>query len=114
MRIEEVAAAVGSVTREELTVWVESGWVRPRQGGEGPEFDEVDVARVRLVRELRHEMALDDEALLLVLGLLDRMHGMRAQLRRLVEAVARQPEEVRRAVRGACGFGEDGAEEPPG
>jgi chaperone modulatory protein CbpM len=62
------------------------------------------VARVRLVRELRQEMALDDEAMLLVLNLLDRMHGVRAQLRRLADAVALQPEEVRRAVFGACGF----------
>jgi chaperone modulatory protein CbpM len=109
MRIDEVVTVVDSLSREELTVWVESGWVRPRESAGEPEFDEVDLARVRLVRELRRDMELDDEALLLVLNLLDRMHGVRAQMRRLAEAVSRQPEEVRRAVFGACGF----AEEPP-
>jgi chaperone modulatory protein CbpM len=113
MRIEEVVAAVGRVSREELTVWVESGWVRPRREGEGLRFDEVDVARVRLVRELRQDMELDDEALLLVLSLLDRMHGLRGQLRRLADALSRQPEDVRRAVFGACGFSTDAEDEPP-
>lgn len=113
MRIDEVTAAVGRVSREELTVWVESGWVRPRRAGEAFEFDEIDVARVRLILELRQEAAIDDDAMLLVLSLLDRVHGMRAQMRRLVDAVSRQPEEVRRAVFGACGFAEDAVEDQP-
>ena len=57
-------------------------------------FREVDVARVELIREIRHDFAVDDEAVPLVLGLLDQVYELRRHLRRLCDALASQPEEV--------------------
>ena len=61
----------------------------------------MDVARVQLILEIRHEFAIDDEALPLVLGLLDQVYDLRRQLRRMCDAMAAQPPEVRAGIRKA-------------
>ena len=71
----------------------------PEQHGETWLFHEVDVARVELILEIRHEFAIDDEAMPLVLGLLDQVYGLRRQMRRLCDALAAQPPEVQAAVK---------------
>ena len=57
--------------------------------------------RVELILEIRHEFAIDDEAMPLVLGLLDQVYGLRRQLRRLCDALAAQPSEIQNAVKRA-------------
>ena len=100
MTIDErsVVACVERVTLRELRLWVREGWVRPAQGDSGPVFDELDVARVRLLCDLRKEMALPSDVLPTVLTLMDHLHRARRDLRRLSEALHDQPEDVRRAV----------------
>jgi chaperone modulatory protein CbpM len=93
-----VVAEVRRVTLRELRLWVREGWVQPAQGESGPMFDEVDVARVRLLCDLRKEMALTKDALPVVLTLIDRLHETRRDLRCLTDAIEEQPEEIRRSV----------------
>ena len=64
-------------------------------------FHEVDVARVELILSIRRDFAIDDEAMELVLGLLDQVYSLRRQMRRLCDAVATQPEDVQDAIRRA-------------
>ena len=64
-------------------------------------FHEVDVARVELILEIRREFAVDDEAMPLVLGLLDQVYSLRRQMRRLCDARGAQPHEVQAAIRRA-------------
>lgn len=92
--IEMVLATVRGLDRRELDEFVAHGWVRPENGT----FDDIDVARVRLLVELRHELAVEDETIPLVLSLLDRLYATRRQLKTLADAVATQPDEVRRAI----------------
>ena len=61
----------------------------------------VDVARIELILEIRHEFAIDEEALPLVLGLLDQVYDLRRQLRRMCDALAAQPPEVQAIIREA-------------
>ena len=61
-------------------------------------FHEVDVARVELILEIRREFAVDDEAMPLVLGLLDQVYSLRRQMRRLCDAIECQPAEIREAI----------------
>jgi chaperone modulatory protein CbpM len=100
MRLDEqgVVAEVRRLTLRELRFWVREGWVRPAPGDGGPVFDEVDVARIRLLCDLRKELALPTDALPVVLTLIDRLHRARRDLRALAEALDDQPEGVRRAV----------------
>ena len=59
------------------------------------------MARVELILEVRREFAIDDEALSLILGLLDQVYGLRRQLGRLCDALAAQPPEIQAAVKRA-------------
>ena len=93
-----VVARVNRLTMRELRLWVREGWVRPAQGESGPVFDDIDVARIRLLCDLRKELALPATALPPVLALIDQLHRTRRDLRRLTEALDEQAPEVRRAV----------------
>ncbi len=97
----EVVEMLGTVGLAELRVWCEAGWVAPALGEAGPVFDEVDLARIRLVVELRDDLALDEEAIPVVLSLVDQLYGVRRELRALARAVDQQPEEVAAHVRAA-------------
>ena len=48
-------------------------------------FTDMDLARASLIRDLKHNMGVNDEGLDVILHLLDQMHGLR---RALAEALA--------------------------
>lgn len=93
-----VLREIRRLTRRDLRRWVHEGWVRPRTGETGPVFDEIDVARLRLLCDLRKEMALPPDTLPTVLALIDRLHATRREMRLLLEALDDQPADVRGAV----------------
>lgn len=98
MRLTAVVALFPDLRETELHTWVERGWVRPE--GDEPDwvFQDVDIARVRLIRDFRHEMAVPEETMPLVLSLLDQVYSLRGQMRLLARAVEGQPEPVRSAI----------------
>ena len=71
-----------------------------RPEGDEPDwvFQEIDVARVRLIRDFRHAMAVPEETMPLVLSLLDQVYTLRGQMRAIARAVEGQPEAVRAAI----------------
>jgi len=99
MAIEALIGHFSGLDRVELLRWVENRWVLPERQGGGWVFREVDIARVELILEIRREWAVDDEAIPLVLGLIDQVYELRRQLRRLCEAVEAQPTEIRDAIK---------------
>jgi chaperone modulatory protein CbpM len=94
---------VGGLDEAELTSWIERRWVRPEASRGGWLFHEIDVARVRLIVEIRRDCALDDESLPVVLSLLDQVYRLRRQLGALSDAVAGEPAEVRERILGQLG-----------
>jgi chaperone modulatory protein CbpM len=102
---DELMRRFAGLNAAELSRWVENRWVVPEtaaeEGGERWVFHEVDVARVELILDIRREFAVDDEALSLVLGLLDQVYSLRRQMRRLCDALEQQPPEIRDAIRRA-------------
>ena len=98
---KEVVAQVEAVTLRRLRLWVRRGWVAPAGGDGGPHYDELDVARVRLLCELKDEMKVNDEAMPVVLSLLDQLYGLRREMKALAQAIDGQPAAVRRKVRDA-------------
>ncbi|WP_205648565.1 chaperone modulator CbpM [Acuticoccus kandeliae] len=97
----QIVAEVGSVTHERLTVMVENGWVSPAIGPEGPAFDVLDKARIRLLCQLSDDLELDDETMPVVLSLLDQLYGLRRELKAIGTAIDRQPESVKADIRSA-------------
>ncbi len=98
--------------RVDIEHWIAEGWVRPRAGGDAWVFDEIDIARLHLIRTLRQDYRLQEEALPVVLGLLDQLYDSRRRLRRLCDALARTaPPDLRAALHAAM-LGEDEASPP--
>ncbi len=100
MRLDEraVVARIERLSLRELRVWVREGWVRPAQSESGPIFDDLDIARLHLICDLRKDMALPPDAMPTVLTLIDNLHRTRRDLRLLSEALDEQPIEFRRTV----------------
>jgi hypothetical protein len=97
MTLNELRRSFADLDAAELDRWIDNRWIRPEGRPGAYVFHEIDVARARLVAELR-ELAIDDEALPLVLSLLDQLYGVRRQMKLLYKAINAQPEEVRRAL----------------
>jgi chaperone modulatory protein CbpM len=92
-----VATEIG-VTVEDLTGWVERRWVLPVRSGKDFAFDDADRARIRMILDFHRDLAIDDEAMPVVLDLLDRLHAARARLRVLLQGVAELPEPAQSAI----------------
>lgn len=93
-----VVAEVQRLTLKELRLWIKEGWVRPANSTDGPVFDEIDVARIHLLCDLKMEMGLSSDAMPVVLGLIDRLNETRRHFRHLMNAVDAQSDEVRKEI----------------
>ena len=98
---DELTRLFADLDGAELARWIENRWILPDDESGRWLFHEVDVARVELILEIRREFAVDDEAMALVLGLLDQLYSLRRQMRRLCDALESQPPEIRDAIRQA-------------
>ena len=96
--IEALCRMVQGVDEAELMRWVEQQWIIPKGAPGAYLFEEIDVARVRLICEMRQELAVGDEALPTLLSLLDQVYALRDQLRTVYAAIAAQPDEIRQAI----------------
>ena len=97
--VEVLITEVSGLRRQDLENWISRDWVRPDQQKGEYLFQEIDVARVRLIRELRDEMAVNEETLPIVLSLLDQVYELRRRVREIgdvIEHVA--PQDVREEV----------------
>jgi chaperone modulatory protein CbpM len=86
--------AVGryAVSREELSIWIEQQWVRPSRSGDVWLFDDCDTARLELICDLRRGLDVNDEAVPVILSLLDQLYAARSTLRHVSDAIAQLPD----------------------
>ncbi len=98
---QDLVVEIRDLSLPRLHKWIRLGWVKPERREGAAFFQEVDVARVRLLNELEHALDFDDDTVPLVLSLLDQIHGLRGELRNLAQAVEEQPEPVRDRIRAA-------------
>jgi chaperone modulatory protein CbpM len=95
---DEVLAHIERISITRLDAWIEQDCVRPDPAGGKPIFSEADLARLRLICLLQDDFDVGEEALPVVLSLIDQLHGVRRALRELVNAVDGQPEAVRAEI----------------
>lgn len=67
---------------DDVEMFMAEEWVTPFDE-EGPYFDHEDLARIELICELRNELEVNDEAIPIILNLLDQIHLLRAALNKL-------------------------------
>jgi chaperone modulatory protein CbpM len=99
MQFDAVVALFSDLEAAELTGWIEQRWVQPeRAASDGWVFHEIDVARVRLIYDLRRQLDTPEDTMPLLLSLLDQIYELRRRLKSMMRALERQPAEVRAAV----------------
>ncbi|MET1028601.1 MAG: hypothetical protein ABWY00_15645 [Dongiaceae bacterium] len=101
MRLEAVVALFTDLEPAELHSWIEQRWVRPEAGE--PEagtwiFHEIDIARVRLIYDLRRDLGTPEDMMPMVLSLLDQVYELRSVIKSIRLALLDQPPEVQAAV----------------
>ena len=98
VRFDEVLVAV-DVGASELAAWIEQHWVLPVEADGDFFFDETDVARVKLIAELRNDLGVNEDAIPVVLRLLDQVYSLRRALADLNEAIQELPESAQDQLR---------------
>lgn len=99
--IEALSETLHDLDPGEIERWIAQDWVRPDGEPGHWRFRDIDVARLRLIQELRYEVGVEEAGLPVVLSLMDQLYDSRNQLRLLRDALDRMPDEARQTVMGA-------------
>lgn len=97
---DEALAEISTLSRPLLVAFIRAQVIRPVHSEAGPLYREVDLARLQLLCDLAEVYTLDDDALQLVMSLIDQLHGVRGEMRALMQALAREPAETRARISG--------------
>jgi chaperone modulatory protein CbpM len=98
VRFDEVLVTV-DIGASELSAWIEQHWVLPVEVNGDLMFDDSDVARVKLIAELRNDLGVNEDAIPVVLRLLDQVYGLRRALAELNEAIQALPDSAQEQLR---------------
>lgn len=82
MNKQEFLASSG-IQVQTLELWIEQRWLIPRQTQTGVQFTEIDIARARLIQDLKDDIGANDEGIDVILHLMDQLHGLRQALAQL-------------------------------
>ncbi len=78
--IEVLLTQLPNLPLQDLERWISNDWVRPDGRAGEYAFREIDVARVRLIQELRDKLEINEAALPVVLLLLDQLYDLRRRM----------------------------------
>jgi chaperone modulatory protein CbpM len=95
---QDVLARVESLTVTRLRVWVREGLIKPADKT-AQTYSETDIARAALIQTLEDDLGFDAEDVPVLLSLIDQIHGLRSELRGVLEALDELPQEARSTVR---------------
>lgn len=73
--------------QETLDVWIEEHWLVPQETAAEPAFSEADLARAKLIQELKRDFGVNDEGVAVILSLLDQVHSLRKVLADVLQSV---------------------------
>ncbi|MGA7806166.1 chaperone modulator CbpM [Bradyrhizobium sp.] len=79
--------SLSGVGHETLNSWIAEEWLIPGGSSAEMSFSDIDIARARFIRDLKMELGVNDEAVGVILHLVDQLHGMRRTLKELREVV---------------------------
>ena len=84
-KLEFLARA--DLDQETLDVWIKEEWLIARETATELMFSEIDLARAKLILDLRRDMGVNDEGVGVILNLLDQVYGLRKALADLVQSM---------------------------
>jgi chaperone modulatory protein CbpM len=94
----DLLTRVQRLTVTRLRVWVAQGWIKPvDRAAQG--FSEADLARAALICNLEDELGFTEEDVPVLLSLIDQIHGLRSELKGLLDVLEELPPDIRATVR---------------
>jgi chaperone modulatory protein CbpM len=96
--LDRIRRELRDLDEAELERWIDAALVRAEGAAGARLFQEIDVARIRLIFELRHELEIEEPALPVVLSLMDQLYDLRRRMVKLNAALADIPPEIRQAI----------------
>lgn len=94
--IETLSRLVVGLDPAEVQRWIDNAWIRPDGEPGRYHFQDIDVARVRLIVQLRDDLGVDETALPVVLSLMDQLYETRRQMHRICTVIETSvPDDVR-------------------
>ncbi|GLI94706.1 chaperone modulator CbpM [Methylocystis echinoides] len=69
-----------------LQAWITEAWLIPLEQSGERDYSEIDLARARLIHELRKDMGVNDPGVGVILHLLDQLHGLRRAMKEMLGA----------------------------
>jgi len=94
----DLLTRVQRLTVTRLRMWVAQGWIKPVDEA-ARNYSEADLARAALICNLEDELGFAEEDVPVLLSLIDQIHGLRAELKGLLEALEDLPPDLRATVR---------------
>jgi chaperone modulatory protein CbpM len=82
MNKQEFLTSAG-LEMQTLDLWLEQRWLIPDKTFGGMNFSDVDLARARLILDLKTGFRINDEGIDVILHLMDQLHGLRRALDQL-------------------------------
>jgi chaperone modulatory protein CbpM len=74
-----------------LEFWLEQEWIIPEETAAGVNFSDRDVARARLIQDLKNDFGVNEEGVDVILHLLDQIHGLRRAIAALHSEAQKDP-----------------------
>ena len=59
-----------------LNAWIEAEWLMPQSSGQTFHFSDADLARARLIHDLKADFGVNDEGITIISHLLDQLYGL--------------------------------------
>lgn len=95
MKEQDVLAQIEGLTVPRLRICIQEAWVCPARSDNGQMFDDLDIARLRLISELTQDLDVNDDAVPIILSLVDQLNCLRRQFQALDQAVADQDKAIK-------------------
>ncbi|ASM70907.1 MULTISPECIES: chaperone modulator CbpM [Roseobacteraceae] len=92
---EQVIESVTSLTAERLSHFERLRIVTPVSTSEGPRYRTLDVRRITLLCELTDDFEVNEDALVIIMSLLDQLHGAHSRLEQVMQAIGAEPSEIK-------------------
>ncbi|MEH6360931.1 MAG: hypothetical protein V7761_09380 [Amylibacter sp.] len=92
---DQAIAAITSLTRTQLVSFIEAEIIVPLHTEDGIVFRQVDLVRMELLCELTEHFSLNDDALSIIISLIDQLHNTRGELDCILQAIKKEPGDVR-------------------
>ena len=94
----DIIKLCANLTDTRLDRWVQEGWITPKSEEAQDVYNDLDVGRADLICYLLDELDIQDDAIPVILSLLDQVYSLRGELKSVGLAIRDQPKEVRTQI----------------